>query len=503
VQVLFEDDHLLAVNKPSGLNSHRPHRFAPDGLHEWLCKRHARWAALSILQRLDKGTSGVMIFGKSAVANRAITAQFQSRRIAKSYLLLTSVRPDRLPRRVQSDDAVTEFDLAGQQGAHWLVSARPLSGRTHQVRRHAAQAGFPILGDHTYGGAPAPRLMLHARAIRFAHPLTGRPTSIEAPLPRAFAAHDPLVAAIEFRELVIEPDTTAYRLINGDEDGLADTIVDRYADRLLVQWQSETARAGRADRLYAALRERCRPHAIFEQTTLKSRRSPPRLAWTDQPAAAADTTVVVTENGCRFGLNFVEGFSPGIFPDQRENRRRLLRMDLTGRSALNCFAYTCAFSVAAARAGATVTSADLSRRHLDRGRENFRLNGLAPDAHEFVYGDVFDWLKRFARGGRAWDVVLLDPPTFSTGKGGRVFRAERDYLGLQTMAMTVVAPGGWLFVSTNARGIDAARFEHTLRAAARACRRVIEELDYETLPFDFRVPTGQKAYLKTLWARLA
>jgi 23S rRNA (cytosine1962-C5)-methyltransferase len=225
-------------------------------------------------------------------------------------------------------------------------------------------------------------------------------------------------------------------------------------------------------------------------------------------------------------INFSEGLSTGIFLDQRENRHRLLTMPLAGKTLLNCFAYTCAFSVAAAKAGAATTSVDLSRNYLEWGKENFQANGLecadlsalspenrtpengkAPTSrstpkHEFVFGDVFDWLNRFAKKERRWDLVLLDPPTFSTTKRGRAFQAERDYEQLAAQATRLVAKGGWLFCSTNQRTFAPAAFAETIRAAVGQAGRVIEALEFATLPFDFRLAEGEKPYLKTFWARL-
>src|SRR5580692_2934066 len=88
--VIFEDEHLLVVNKPAGLNTHSPAPFAGEGIYEWLRHREPRWAALAIIHRLDKETSGIMVFGKTAVANRSLTDQFTARGVRKIYRLLTA-----------------------------------------------------------------------------------------------------------------------------------------------------------------------------------------------------------------------------------------------------------------------------------------------------------------------------------------------------------------------------------------------------------------------------
>src|SRR2546430_4947741 len=87
--ILFEDEHLLVINKPAGMNTHAPSPFAGDGIYDWLRNREPRWASLAIIHRLDKETSGVLVFGKTSLANRSLTEQFTKRTIRKKYLLLT------------------------------------------------------------------------------------------------------------------------------------------------------------------------------------------------------------------------------------------------------------------------------------------------------------------------------------------------------------------------------------------------------------------------------
>ncbi len=477
--VLFEDEHLLAVHKPSGVNTHKPDRYAPDGMHEWLCKRRG---ALSILQRLDKDTSGVLVFGKTRQANQSLAQQFEQHRVEKTYRLLSATRPTRAQFRAKSADAVTEFEFEQAHGRNFLIRARPVTGKTHQIRQHAAENGFPIVGDTLYGGAPAPRLMLHSHTLSLQHPTTGETLRLTASLPAAFEqTDDALVAAQEFRESLFDEETNAYRLIAGTADGFPDVIVDSYAGTLLVQWQREAV---------TAVREQLGAFPIVEQVVTRRQRS--------KPQAASGERFPVRENGLTFLVGFGEGYSTGLFLDQRENRRRLLTMNLAGRSVLNCFAYTCAFSVAAAKAGAVTTSVDLSRNYLEWGQENFRANGFDPAGYEFARVDVFLWLHGAAKRGRRWDVVLLDPPTFSTTKAGRVFQAERDYRKLVDAALPVVAPGGILFCSANQRTIQPERFEAMLRETVGA----IESVEFETLPFDFRVAPGERPYLTTFWVRL-
>ncbi|MGD0651323.1 MAG: class I SAM-dependent methyltransferase [Verrucomicrobiia bacterium] len=536
--ILFDDEHLLVVNKPSGINTHKPDRYAPDGIHEWFCKRFggrgsgraeaqrdsqaARAdsrppAPLSILHRLDKETSGVLLFGRTLRANQSLSRQFESHQIEKEYLLLSSARPTRAKFRARSADAVTEFAFVQPHGRFFLIEARPITGKMHQIRRHAAENAFPIVGDTKYGGEPAPRLMLHAHKLTFEHPTRGEKMTMEASVPVAFEELDALAAAKEFRDLIFDEDTNAFRLISGAADGFPDVIVDSYAGNLLVQWQTEAA-AKTGPALLEQLKQRCGGQAIYEQLVTKRKRTVPGLtgcggasmkrrgeneaALNRRLAEAPLQRFSIRENGLNFLISLGEGLSTGIFLDQRENRRRLLMANLAGKTLLNCFAYTCAFSVAAAKAGAVTTSIDLSRHYLEWGKDNFRANDLHPEAHRFLVGDVLEWLKRFQKRGQDWDIVVLDPPTFSTTKKGRAFQAERDYEELEALAIALVARGGTLFCSTNQRTLAPDKFEGSLREAARQTGRVIASVEFETLPFDFRVAEGERPYLKTLWARL-
>jgi 23S rRNA (cytosine1962-C5)-methyltransferase len=199
--------------------------------------------------------------------------------------------------------------------------------------------------------------------------------------------------------------------------------------------------------------------------------------------------------------------------DQRDNRRRLLVNHVgakfplfedspAGKEVLNTFSYTCAFSVCAARAGARTISLDLSKKYLEWGKRNFRLNDLDPQEHEFLHGDAFNWMTRLARKRRSFDAVLLDPPTFSQSKESGVFRAEKDYGQLVSTALGVLRPGGVLFASTNAAGFPPEKFVAEVeRAVTKAGRSILQRL-YVPQPPDFPVHRAEPAYLKTYWLKV-
>ena len=541
--VFFEDEHLLVVNKPAGWNTHAPSPHAGEGIYDWLRHREPRWSSLAIVHRLDKETSGVLVFGKTPLANRSLPEQFTGRRVRKKYLLLTdravpqkeltvktallrigekyASRPggemaETQFRGSRREEAQTKFgnrqSAIGNKnepphvGGYKVMEATPHTGRTHQIRVHAAESGFPILGDTLYGGTPAARVFLHAAEISFVHPATGEPMTFSAP-----ANFDEVSRRI-LRAAIIEPEATnAFRLIHGASDGWPGWFVEKLNGYLLSQADAPLT-APQADelvRLADFFSARGAYHKILSRQVRRSAAADvsPRLVF----GAAAPERFEILENGVRYEMSFNEGYSVGLFLDQRDNRRRFLTghvaADFPQRSTLNlqllnCFAYTCGFSVCAAKAGARTTSLDLSKKYLDWGKRNFALNGLDPAAHDFIFGDTFDWLRRLAKKGRAFDAVALDPPTFSQSKEHGTFRAEKDFGRLVAAALPVVKPGGILFAATNAADWRPEDFLADVTAAVHAAKRKILKSHYFPQPPDFPVSRAEPAYLKTVWLRI-
>ena len=159
---------------------------------------------------------------------------------------------------------------------------------------------------------------------------------------------------------------------------------------------------------------------------------------------------VVSESGLLYEIDFSASYSVGLFTDQRANRE-FLRARKPAR-LLNTFAYTCAFSLAAAHVGAETVSVDVSKSSLQRGRHNFELNGIAITSHRFVPEDVPAYLRRLAKRGEKFDAVILDPPTFGRAGSGKTFRVERDFCALLAATSEIVSLGGAILLSTNFSG---------------------------------------------------
>ena len=521
--VLFEDDHLLAVHKPPGMNTHAPTPYAGEGLHEWLKHREPRWASLAIIHRLDKATSGVMIFAKTKEANRSLTEQFATRKVRKTYLFLTT-QPPAQPRFTVKTSLIrtgekylarplapgaplaeTEFESLGKKFGYHLMAAHPLTGRTHQIRVHAAARQLAILGDELYGGRPFPRVCLHSRELTFQHPVTGKAITLQAE-PDFFGS-----PALLLRTQLIHPEeTNAFRVTHGAADGTPGLYVERWGQALLAQSEAAPDEA----RLQKMANATGCTSVYFKTLNRQVRRATPEEAAPQlvlgDPLPGA---FPIQENGVRFEISFEQGYSVGLFLDQRDNRRRLLHNHvaaafelfpdgMAGREILNTFAYTCGFSVCAALAGARTTSLNLSKKYLDWVRRNFALNEINLAGHDFIFGDVFDWARRFEKKGRTFDLIILDPPTFSQPKGGAPFQAEKHYGKLVAAILPLVRKGGVILASTNAQKLTPEQFLAQIEAVVRHHHRRIAQQHYVPQPPDFPVHREEPAYLKTAWLRI-
>lgn len=265
--------------------------------------------------------------------------------------------------------------------------------------------------------------------------------------------------------------TIAHRLCSAH-----DRWCERFGADLLLSYKSEAARdlllseltAWSASAGFSARR-------IFGK--LLPRENADRVAPTLLSGSASEPLItVVEEHSVRFGLDFAAGYSAGLFIDQRANRAFIRHR--RPRRLLNTFAYTCSFSVVAAMAGAETLSIDLSRKSLDRGEENFRLNDLALSPHRFIADDVLDVLPRLARRGEQFDAIVLDPPTFSRGAKGRKFQVEHDFEALLQAALEVATRDAAILLSTNCTRLTRRDLErigrHCLKLARRAAAFHVE-----------------------------
>ncbi len=273
-------------------------------------------------------------------------------------------------------------------------------------------------------------------------------------------------------------ETDAFRILDGTEwEGV---FVDALADRFLISL--------RDCELPAALDAELRATgaAVYVKQLERDNKQPPtQIAGPD-----CDPRFLIQEEGVRYLMDMNAGYSQGLFLDQRDNRREVRERCREGMTLLNTFSYTGGFSVCAALAGATTTTLDLARPCLDWCKQNMEANGLSPEQHYFCKGDTLHWLERFARQGRLFDGIVLDPPTFSRDERGRIWRVERDYGTLVSMTLGCLAPEGWILCTSNCRKLSHQAFAEMISEAAPE-----HQLQHALMPFDF----DGEDYLKCLW----
>lgn len=547
--ILHEDADIIVLDKPAGIPTHAPDPSrAFDVVTRLAAHLRARGderAYLGTHQRLDQGTSGVLLFTRRKEANPAIAEQFEKRLAVKTYIacvetskalgragevvLRHRIAPDKdglmrtLPAGARGgQEAVTRVRIRKQYKTRSLVELRPETGRTHQIRVQLAAIGAPIAGDVDYGGPPAARLLLHASELRIKHPSSGRVTTYRAPLPHAFEAWlegrgGPLTEGSDAIERALReaaerrygiatlPQTTAFRIANGEGDGIGGVAVDIYGEYLVVSISSEEAERAREAILDAAARLGARGVYLklrpkHASVIVDSRRGDfaPNAAVRGE---SAPESFCIHELGLPFEVRLGDGLSTGIFLDQRENRRRV-REQAKGKRVLNLFAYTGAFSVAAAAGGALETATvDVSRSVLEWARRNLDAIGADPKSHTLIETDALVWLKSAARGKDRYDLVILDPPSFATTKQTR-FSAENDYRSTAALAMGVVAPGGRLLACTNHRGIVRAKLRRYLHEAAREAGRTVAQMKDLPAPVDFPPEPGREPAMKSVLVTL-
>src|SRR6059036_1950489 len=221
-------------------------------------------------------------------------------------------------------------------------------------------------------------------------------------------------------------------------------------------------------------------------------REPPRLIVGD---ARENLQTIAIERHLKFGIDFGTGYSSGLFLDHRENRHFVRH--IAPKRLLNCFAYTCSFSVGAAYVGATTLNIDLSKKSLARGRENFVLNGLPTMGHRFIADDVMAVLPRLAGKGEKFDVIILDPPTFSRSPGGKTFHVEDDFEKLLLDSLELTERNSHVLVSTNCSTLGEHALEVMARYGLKAARRAGTLRRSSPLP-DFPPGTGASSIWLTL-----
>ena len=311
-----------------------------------------------------------------------------------------------------------------------------------------------------------------------------------------------LRAAIELRRQHADlGDSDAYRLVNGEGDGLPGLTIDRYADYLMVQLYSPAWRP-HLTLVTQVARELLSPVGIYEKTRPRQTRELEAVSDGKSYGRLLDgkpapQRLEVRENGLTFLVSLEQGLNTGLFLDQRRNRRDLMGR-VQGKRILNLFAYTGAFSVAAAVAGASlVTGVDASPGYTEWARANFGANRINPKRHEFIVGDCLAVLGDLAQSAKGYDIIMMDPPSFSTTAKSR-FTTRGGTSDLVAKALPLLVDGGLLIASSNHQKVDTAEYLKELRRGALQAGSDLRVISLFGQPEDFPYPVTfpEGRYLK-------
>jgi 23S rRNA (cytosine1962-C5)-methyltransferase len=310
--------------------------------------------------------------------------------------------------------------------------------------------------------------------------------------------------ALAYRQMIIPPDTTAYRIVHGENDGLPGIRVDWW-DHFATIVLDSPALAMLLPMVCHWLEDRLHPRGVYlcyrldfrDERSRTDLQPPPGLIVGHAPVG----DVTVRERGLSYLVRPNEGPDVGLYCDMR-SVRAWIEPYWGGRRVLNTFAYTGAFSVAAAYAGAAeVVTVDLAQPVLDRARANFVANDLDPEDYEFVAADTIKALDRFRRTGQRFDWVILDPPSFSH-HGGAVWSAKKDYPRLVTAAARVMEPGAFLMAATNQGQVSPKDFRAAVSQGLRRAGCRAQEVYWAGAAPDFPAGTWfpEGHYLKVgIW----
>ena len=288
--------------------------------------------------------------------------------------------------------------------------------------------------------------------------------------------------------------TTAFRLFNQEGDGFGGLTVDLYGDYAVFSWYNSYVYQIR--KVISEAFRQVFPEVLgtYEKIRFKGLDYESAHVYGQE----APDFFTVLENGVLYQVFMNDGLMTGIFLDQHEVRGSLVDGLAMGKSLLNMFSYTAAFSVAAAMGGASqTTSVDLAKRSRELSQAHFQANGISTDEHRFIVMDVFEYFKYAKRKGLTYDVIVLDPPSFARNKK-QTFSVAKDYHKLISQSLEILNPGGIIIASTNAANVSRQKFTEQIDKGFAG--RSYQILNKYGLPADFAYNKKDESsnYLKVI-----
>lgn len=298
-----------------------------------------------------------------------------------------------------------------------------------------------------------------------------------------------------------DPSNTAFRVFNGEGDGVGGLIIEYFDGYYVINWYSKGIYKFR-DEIINSLKKIVEFKGIYQK-----KRFSEDGKYIEQDdfimGQRAEVPIIVKESGVNLAIYLNEGAMVGVFLDQRQVRKNIRDKYSKGKTVLNTFSYTGVFSVFANLGGAkSTTSVDIANRSLPKTIEQFSINNINHKEQEIIVEDVFKYFKYAVKKGLKFDLVILDPPSFAQAKNF-IFSAQKDYKDLLKQAITVTQDKGTIVASTNCSSFNMDKFKEFIRDAFKESNIRYKILEEYTLPSDFKTIDEFKEgdYLKVVFIK--
>ncbi|MCD6191096.1 MAG: class I SAM-dependent rRNA methyltransferase [Sulfurimonas sp.] len=310
-------------------------------------------------------------------------------------------------------------------------------------------------------------------------------------------------SALEYREdFFSDQTTTAFRVFNGEGDGIGGLTIDYFDGYYLLTWYSIGIYELK-ENILDALKQSVDYKGIYQKKRFDGKGKYLDDADDFVCGERAPEPLIVKENSVNFAIYLDDGAMVGVFLDQRDVRRTIRDKYAKGKTLLNTFSYTGAFSVFGALGGTTkTTSVDLAKRSLPKTQEQFRVNNIDAENQDIIVEDVFNYFKYAVRKKLSFDIVVLDPPSFARSKK-HTFSASKDYVKLLKEAIQITSKNGVIVASTNSANFSMMTFRDFIKRAFKELNGKFKVEESFSLPKDFRVNPKFKEgdYLKVVFIR--
>ena len=310
-------------------------------------------------------------------------------------------------------------------------------------------------------------------------------------------------SALKYREEFFnDENTTAFRVFNGEGDGVGGLTIDYFDGYYLLTWYSIGIYELK-ENILEALKQSVDYKGIYQKKRFDSKGKYLDDADDFICGVRAPEPLIVRENGANFAIYLDDGAMVGVFLDQKDVRKTIRDKYAKDKTVLNTFSYTGAFSVFAALGGASkTTSVDLAKRSLPKTQEQFSVNEVDVKSQDIIVEDVFNYFKYAVRKKLTFDLVVLDPPSFARSKK-HTFSASKDYVKLLKEAIEITSKNGIIVASTNSANFSMMTFRDFIKRAFKELNGKFKVEESFSLPKDFRVNPKFKEgdYLKVVFIR--